>query len=387
MFDLLIVGGGIHGTLLQLTLKRDGFNPVVVDSNIEPLAEWNRNTRACGMRYLRSSSSHGLELDFHGMRRFARNHGYGAHHFIRPYMRPSLELFRAYTDYLIESEGLAQRLHDRIITVRREDGAYLLEGERERYRARRVILAVGSPEPRLPWSGPSSERAHHVFDPRHPLDEVAPGESVAIVGAGVTGGQLAVSLAERGAAPTVIEMREPRQADYDGNPCYVGPRCAGDFDQIGSAEERRRCITAERYPGTLPRDIYEGLSSLRSRGAVAFLIRRVEGVRDTGEGVSLELATLDGRGESRRFDRVVAATGFAPEPPMGDLVRSHAAREALALGPLGYPFPQANLEWGENLFLSGALAELRVGPPARNIIGAHLAARRILPALRRASAA
>ena len=32
------------------------------------------------------------------------------------------------------------------------------------------------------------------------------------------------------------------------------------------------------------------------------------------------------------------------------------------------------LEWGPNLFVSGALAELEVGPIARNISGARVAA-------------
>ncbi|MDA3951944.1 MAG: hypothetical protein PF508_22235, partial [Spirochaeta sp.] len=34
------------------------------------------------------------------------------------------------------------------------------------------------------------------------------------------------------------------------------------------------------------------------------------------------------------------------------------------------------------IFCTGGLAELELGPPARNIIGAHLAGRRIIPALR-----
>ncbi|MFW6251550.1 MAG: hypothetical protein ACOC47_10585, partial [Alkalispirochaetaceae bacterium] len=64
MFETVIVGGGIHGTLLQLAiLRQDGSLPVVIDPEPEPLAVWKRVTTACGMRYLRSSSSHNLELD------------------------------------------------------------------------------------------------------------------------------------------------------------------------------------------------------------------------------------------------------------------------------------------------------------------------------------
>ena len=40
-----------------------------------------------------------------------------------------------------------------------------------------------------------------------------------------------------------------------------------------------------------------------------------------------------------------------------------------------WPIPQKNLMWYPGLYLMGSLAELEIGPTARNIIGAHLACR------------
>ncbi|MFP4329594.1 MAG: FAD-dependent oxidoreductase [Spirochaetaceae bacterium] len=380
MFDQLIIGGGIHGTLLQLSLKRRGVEHGVIDPHPEPLARWNRTTAACGMRYLRSTSSHGLELDFHALRRFARERGYGSRHFIPPYLRPSLELFSAYASHLVESEGLDTRIRDEITSIRREAGAYLLLGKRGTYRARRLILAPGSPEPKPPWEGDRFPKALHVFDRRFRLEEIEGEQEVAIVGAGVTGGQLAVHLAGKGVSLTLIEMKAPVQADYDGNPCYVGPRCAEDFERITSPAERRARITSERYPGTLPRDVYDELLDLIARGRVRLIIGRFTGLKERGGGLEVRWETTAGPGGSGRFDRVIAATGFAPGPPAAALVAGLADTLALPTGPSGYPFPDSTLEWGEGIYLSGALAELVIGPPARNIIGAHLAARRILPA-------
>lgn len=51
------------------------------------------------------------------------------------------------------------------------------------------------------------------------------------------------------------------------------------------------------------------------------------------------------------------------------------------VGPLlarGYPVLDARLRWAPGLYASGGLAELRLGPVARNLIGARRAAERLL---------
>lgn len=386
MFERVIIGGGIHGTLLQLAiLRQEGEAPVVIDAEEHPLASWRRNTTACGVEYLRSSSSHSLELDFHALRRFARERGYGEEHFIPPYLRPSLRLFNDHCDYLIRSNGLDNRIRDRIEKIERGQRGYLLTGARGTYRACRVILAPGTPEPVLPWpqeGGIEPDRALHVFDRRFSLDKVGRQESVAVVGCGVTGGQLAVALAAKGVSRiTMIDLHEPRQADYDGNPCYVGPKCAERFEKIPCPEERRKVLQLQRYPGTLPRDIFAEVRTLRERGRVTFEEGRVHRLKKAGEIVEVELHRSASEGRILPFDRVIAATGFASLPPAHRLVSTLAERFELPTGPQGYPFPDAALQWMPGLYVAGSLGELRIGPPARNIIGAHLAARRILPAM------
>jgi hypothetical protein len=386
MFETVIVGGGIHGTLLQLAiLRQGGAVPTVVDPEPVPLAVWKRTTAACGMRYLRSSSSHNLELDFHALRRFARERGYGEGHFIAPYMRPSLELFNAHADYLVERHGLEERVRDQIVEIAAENDGFLLRGAEGSYRARKVILAPGTPPPVLPWPEDrvdQPERALHVFDPRFDLQSFEPGNAVAIVGCGVTGGQLALSLASRGLREiTIFDITEPTPADYDGNPCYVGPKCADHFEAIKEPEERRKVITLQRYPGTLPRDIYVELAALRDSGVLRTETGRVTHLSQTGERVEVELTPADGSPRLFAFDRVVAATGFAAVPPANEIITPLAEAQGLRRGPQGYPFPDETLQWIPGLYVAGALGELRIGPPARNIIGAHLAARRILPSL------
>jgi hypothetical protein len=46
----------------------------------------------------------------------------------------------------------------------------------------------------------------------------------------------------------------------------------------------------------------------------------------------------------------------------------------------GYPLVSPRLEWASGLFVTGPLAELELGPTARNIAGARAAGERLLAA-------
>ena len=80
----------------------------------------------------------------------------------------------------------------------------------------------------------------------------------------------------------------------------------------------------------------------------------------------------------------MVATGFTPGPPARAVIAA-SARRGLRTDGAGYPLVDDALQWAPGLFVSGGLAEMVLGPPARNIIGAHLAGRRIIPALLRAT--
>ena len=56
---------------------------------------------------------------------------------------------------------------------------------------------------------------------------------------------------------------------------------------------------------------------------------------------------------------------------------SKQRQHGLELCSCGYPAPDKYLKWGD-VYVAGALAELELGPSARNIAGARLAAERIV---------
>lgn len=86
---------------------------------------------------------------------------------------------------------------------------------------------------------------------------------------------------------------------------------------------------------------------------------------------------LEGPCQEVAVDRIVLATGFgpgAPAPWLGNL----ADELDLPRAACGFPIVDPSLAWAPGLHLAGALGELELGPFARNLAGARLAAARLL---------
>ncbi len=95
--------------------------------------------------------------------------------------------------------------------------------------------------------------------------------------------------------------------------------------------------------------------------------------RVSGRKVSLE---LDGRRIGA--DRVVLATGFPSRRPGGAWLDEAVEALQLPCAACGYPIVDRGLRWHPRLLVTGALAELELGPVSRNLSGAQRAAERIV---------
>lgn len=379
--DWLIVGGGIHGVHLAIQLVREAHIPAdrlaIVDGHPRLLARWRACTANTGMTHLRSSLVHHLDPDPWALERFgARNRRLGG--FAPPYDRPALTLFDAHCDALIERYGLAGRHRvDRVEALALgEDGVRATLASGEAVSARFGLLALGASE-RTRW--PAWARAaqaagapiEHVFDPDVRLDAAQPGR-LAVIGGGITAAQLANRFA--GERRVHLITRHPlRQHQFDSDPGWVGPRHLEGFARVADPDARRRIITAARHRGSIPPGTRRRLARLCDRGDVALHVAEVSDARPLDGGVRL---TVGGR--PLDVDRVLLATGFAGGRPGGALV-DKLAGGGLPCAACGFPIVDTHLRWHPRLFVSGPLAELEIGPAARNIVGARLAARRIVP--------
>jgi hypothetical protein len=75
---------------------------------------------------------------------------------------------------------------------------------------------------------------------------------------------------------------------------------------------------------------------------------------------------------------VILATGFVPTRPGGSWLERAIAELTLPCAPCGYSDVTPDLCWQPGIYVMGALAELVLGPAARNIVGARLAAARLI---------
>lgn len=386
--DWLIIGGGIHGVHLAARLIDEAqVSPdrlLIVDGHARLLARWRACTANTGMTYLRSPIVHHLDGDPWSLKRFGeRNRDLGG--FAPPYNRPALAMFDAHCDVIVERHGLAARhRHDRAVgLVLGDDGVRATLASGEVVAARFGLLALGAGE-RTAW--PSWARAlrevgapvEHVFDPGVQLGD-GPSGRVAVIGGGITGAQLANRFGDGGGVH-LISRHALRKHQFDSDPGWVGPKHLAGFARVADRDVRRRIITTARHRGSIPPGVWRRLSRLCDQGDVTVHIADVSEAHRTPDGVRL---VVDGH--TLDVERVLLATGFESARPGGALIDG-LAEQGLTCAGCGYPIVDEHLRWHPRLFVSGPLAELEVGPAARNIVGARLAASRIIPHVRRLAA-
>ncbi len=395
MLDLTIVGGGIQGTAIARALTAaKAIKPdrlAILDPEEEPLSHWLRRTSACGMSFLRSPSSHNLDVDFRALRLFARSRKYDSvAHYRPPYLRPSLALFNDHSLRIASSPEIAgARRRGRLLSLTPAPGdrparsGWRLETDRGLLQSRLVLFAVGrTGGPAYPSWGTTGRTIEHVFSPDFRRPVAGPGiRRIAVIGGGVTAGQLTLSLAEE--LPSSVELvmisgapLEVRQ--FDGEPCYLGPRCLESFLGVPDPERRRRIIRRVRYPGSMPPAIAASIETLVREERLMVVPEWVVGAREGPRETTLSLAS----GREVSASRTILATGLDPGPPAREILTPLIREHRLPTTADGYPVPDATLQWAPGLFLTGPLGETEIGPGAPNIIGAHLAARRIIPFLR-----
>lgn len=383
----IIVGGGIHGChlavrlLSELRLPREQLT--IIDPRPNLLAAWKSRTAATGMEFLRSPAVHHIDQDASALRRFSRRfRRSGAQLFTPPYERPSLELFNAHSDAVIERYRL-EDLHLKAM-VRCMDltarGVEVVTECGKRMTADRAILALGAPAD-LAWPDGlprDDERIGHVFDGGRAWPEVGQELEVAVLGGGLTAAQVAMRLVKEGHRARIVARHALREHQFDSDPGWLGPKYMNGFDRIEDVRERRRVIDEARHRGSVTEEVRLVLDHAVSRGAASWHRDAVREVTERGDGrLGLELA----EGSPVVVDRVLLATGFAQVRPGGALVDGLVERHALPVAPCGAPVLDAGLHWHPRLQVTGGLAELVIGPVARNIAGARRAADRILGAL------
>ncbi len=383
--DWLIVGGGIHGVHIAARLIAEaGVAPdrlLIVDPAERLLERWRVCAAVTGMSFLRSPTVHHLDLSPWSLRRFADNVDQPKSElYAPPYDRPSLALFNAHCEWVIERLGLGER-HDRGrvtacdvshagVHVRVADGRELF--------ARHVVLAIGASEqPSWPrWAPRDEPRVQHVFAPGFD-GWPSTREQVAVVGGGISAGLVALRLAREGHRVHLVSRHALREHQFDSDPGWLGPLHMTGFSQERDYDLRRAMIVRARHRGSVPPDVRAPLRRAFDHGHIRWHRAQVHEVVERRGSARLRLDN-----DVLEVERVLLATGFITARPGGAMIDELVASASLPCARCGFPIVDSALRWHPRIHVTGPLAELELGPSSRNIAGARSAGDRLINSLR-----
>ena len=385
--DWLIIGGGLHGVHIAARLIGEGrVSPDrlrLLDPADALLARWRQCTAATGMRHLRSPSVHHLDLHPFALLRFAgKRKQRESGSFVPPYERPSLRLFNEHCAEVVDRFGLADlHLRDRATgCVAGPKGVEVSTAEGLQLEAERVVLALGASEqPAWPaWAPRGHARVQHIFGPGVGDPEAGEGGgAVAVVGGGITAVQVALRWAAAGRPVHLVARHALREHQFDSDPGWLGPRFMAGFARERDWGRRRALIRAARHRGSAPADVLADLRRALAQGALQLHQDEVVSLHENDASLTIQLQG----GAALTVDRALLATGFSAHRPGGALVDGLVTSASLPCAACGYPIVDGALRWHPRVHVSGPLAELELGPSARNIAGARRAADRLVESL------
>lgn len=357
--EVLVVGAGPHAlTAASYLLRADpALSGRIAAADGAPwLTSWRRRFTRLALAQLRSAAVHHPEPEPYALIEFARRTG-RAHELTGEQGQPTTELFADFCDALLERNDLvAARIPIAVDALEpRSDGKVdVLLGGRV-LRVGHVVLATGGACPHVPLLG-----ARHADTVR--LDQVRSGQHVCIVGGGLTAAHLALGAARRG-AQVLLVARAPLQARaMDVEAVWLGHALPAFAS--GTPVQRAAAVRQART-GTVPPQV---LTALQAQPQVRL---HVGTVRQAGR----DFVLLD---DDRRLpvDAVWLATGHTHDVRADPLTAGLLRRVPLALAD-GLPVLDDDLSWGGSaVHVTGPLTALQVGPAARNLVGARMAAER-----------
>ena len=380
--DWVVVGGGIHGTHIALRIRDRASDPSlsvrIVDPNPSLLQQWQNRTTATRMSFLRSPAVHNLGIDPFCLKKFAGKKKYGFKRFRKPYDRPALELFNRHCLSQISEYSLEQcHIQDSVENISLSSGLVSLKTFGGRVlSAKKVVLALGPSEHlQVPgWAKETGNRVRHIFSPDFDWKDIEKGRSVAIIGGGISAAQAAMHAESSGLRVHLVCRHAIRQHQFDSDPGWLGPKFMTNFTRETDLGQRRKWIRESRHTGSIPPEIGANLEARIRLKRIHLHQSEVGQCRKEQNGVRLELDSK----KTIEVDRVILATGMKPERPGGNLIDKLIQEYHLPVSECGFPVVDKALRWHPSIHVSGALAELEIGPVAKNIAGARQAADRIL---------
>ena len=305
----VVVGAGPAGLASAACLKRRGIDPVVLESGPDLGHSWRNHYRRLHLHTVKAHSS------LPGLPFPSRVPRY-----------PSRDDVVAYLEAYAAHFGITPHTGETVRRITKAGSNLIVEISRDTYSAPIVIVATGlnraANAEQLPDQSLFKGAAVHAS--RYVDGLPYAGQRVLVVGAGNTGAEIALDLAEHGATPT-LSVRSPVNVvrrDFFGMPAQVTairtrwlPIAVAD--RIGSWLSRLAFGDLTRYG--FPRPTMGAVSSIVLRGRIPIMdVGTIDAIKHGRIAVKPGVARLtkDGAvftdGTATPFDAVIMATGYRP---------------------------------------------------------------------------
>jgi len=389
--DIAIVGAGPQALTLvtHLLQKKKSMRNrfVVIDPAGDWMHHWNHQFAAFEIPHLRSPAVHHPDPNPFAERR--------SDELFPPYDLPGTQLFQEFCQDVIRR----WELRDRVIPGTVQQLEVFDSNGKQRFRlwmadgqwliAKRVVLAIAGGTPNLPeWvrTLPFTYLRDRLLH-SHQIDLRGlrlVGERVLIVGSGLTSGHLALGAIARGAQAIVMARRQFYEKLFDAEPGWLGPKYLKGFHAEPDWQTRWHMIQSARNGGSLTPAIFTKLRRLEWEGKLSFYEQcEVQSAEWKGDTWKVTCNQSDDHDciAHLPIDRIWLATGSTLNVNHWSLLSDIRTSHPLPLVN-GLPILDPHLRWaGCNLFIMGGAAALQLGPVARNLFGAKLASKRIVPTL------
>ena len=404
---ITIIGGGIHGVSIAIRLLREmpavAKSLAIVDRHPQPLTQWRYKTERQGMTFLRSPAVHHITPDALGIVEYAERHN-RTDELAPPYSQPSTQLFWDFCKSVL-AELKEHRVYHQfdVAKLRWDKGAgkfpfRLISTNNEGFRSSCVVLAIGGDD--CVYIPPEFVQWHHRYPDQilHASDfsvNCADGNvggfclgvssrsprplkrKIVIVGGGLTAGTLAKSLSERGHNVALIVRNGLKTEQFDFPPIWLGPKALAEFASEADFQRRYETIQQNRGEGSITPDIMKAL--LSTPKVDIYPETRVHNITVEEAGLpARRLRVETTHGVMTDISRIILATGYRFNLRRYGFLTELRTHHQIPL-VCGFPRLDADLQLHpiENLFGSGTIAQLQIGPASGNIAGASLAYERL----------
>ena len=280
--DIAVIGAGPQALtlvthILQKKAKlRDRIQ--VFDPSGTWLTQWQQQFAAQEIPELRSPAVHHPDPNAHALRTFAEGRYDELH---PPYDRPGTGLFQEFCDTVVQRWQVQDHVTPAQVTrlepiSKRPSQWRLTLSNGDTVLARRVVLATGGGQPIWPsWAqkiGTTAppQRLCHASQVRLPALSSLAGETVLIVGSGLTSGHLAIGVVKRGANVVMMAWRTFQEKLFDAEPGWLGPKYLKGFHAEPDMDARWQMVQQARNGGSLTPAVMTQLRKLERRGHITF---------------------------------------------------------------------------------------------------------------------